>query len=416
MSDFNPLVAVFTFSTYLYYNKSPKALSKTGEVSLYLRVYIGSKGSRETEDFPLKLKWPVNKIDLEASKLKSRKPKDEDVNDYNLIILSERAKHNEIAKRYRLHDTNLNMSSFKRDLKLFDYKKSLITYMDKRRKERLKTKDIEWQTYKNHGSTIKAIMEYEEFVRFDQLNKNWMNAFKNHLIGKALAPGTVWTRIRDLKGYLALANEEKIVHVDESAVNFSNPEPATVTTYLNREEIKRLMNLLNPDKVTDTEYVVLRAFLFTCFTSLRISDVYKAGNKMLVSHSHLTFTAKKNQRRAPKRVNIPLIPIARALVDESLHTFFELPTEQEYNRTLKDLAAKANIKKRLTSHVGRHTFGYLYMTTVGNLYSLKEIMGHSKIETTERYAHLDDEYQMQQALKMQEGFEDVAQRPLLRVM
>jgi len=84
--------------------------------------------------------------------------------------------------------------------------------------------------------------------------------------------------------------------------------------------------------------------------------------------------------------------MAKNFVQNMLGIYFDLPSEQEYNRTLKDIARVAEINKKLSSHVGRHTFGYLYMTTIGNLKGLQEILGHSKIETTERYAHLDDEY------------------------
>jgi site-specific recombinase XerD len=99
--------------------------------------------------------------------------------------------------------------------------------------------------------------------------------------------------------------------------------------------------------------------------------------------------------------------MAKQFIDEALNQFFTLPTTQEYNRTLKDLANMADIKKKIHSHVGRHTFGYLFMTTVGDIYALKNIMGHSKIATTERYAHIDEEYELEQTLKIQEGFKFV---------
>lgn len=407
---------MFSFNTYLWYNKSKKALSKNGEVSLYLRVYIGSTGLSETKQFPLKLRWPVDRIDLESSRILPRHRKDEDVNDYNIIILNERAKHNEIAKIHRLSGSKLNMTIFVRDLKLFDYRTALITYMDKKRKDLLKAKEIEWGTYKNVGSTIKTITDYQQFVRFDEVNTKWMQKFKAWMLGSGLKHSTVWTKMKDLKRYLNLAREEKLIYVDPDAITFPNPEPVMPTVYLNRNEIKALMHIFDRDLLDETQYNVLRAFLFICFTSLRIGDIYKAGNGMLISPGMLTFVAGKNKNKKPKRINIPLVPLAQNLIDDTLSKFFELPTEQEFNRTLKDLAKMVGINKKLSAHVGRHTFGYLYMTTIGNLYGLKEILGHSKIETTQRYAHLDDEYQMEQAILMQKGFEDVAQYPKLRTI
>lgn len=414
MSNSNEPIVMFTFSTYLWYNKDPKAISKKGEVSLYIRVYIGTKGKREVSQFKLNLKWPAHLVDTEASKLLPRKPKDPDVNDYNIIIMMQRARYNEIAKIYRLSEKFPTMENFTRDLKMYDYRHSVVTYIDNRRTERSRAGEIDYGTWKNTGSTIHTLLQYDPGVRFEHIDYQWMVKFKNWMRKSGLAPGTVWTKIKDLKAYLRIANQEKTISVDQDAMKFPNSPPAAVTVYLNREEIKSLIMLMDDQYLTPTELVVLKAFLFTCFTSLRISDLYTAGNQMLVSKDMLTFVAKKNKNKRPKRIQIPLIPLAKNLIDESLNSFFKLPTEQEYNRTLKDLAHKAGINKKLSSHVGRHTFGYLYMTTVGNLFALQSILGHSQISTTERYAHLDEEYQMEQALQMQKGFESIAQNMKLR--
>src|SRR5699024_4245603 len=120
---------------------------------------------------------------------------------------------------------------------------------------------------------------------------------------------TVWTKMKDLKRYLNLASEEKLIYVDPDAITFPNPEPQMSTVYLNRNEIKALMHIFDPDLLDQTQYNVLRAFLFICFTSLRIGDIYKAGNGMLISPGMLTFVAGKNKNKKPKRINIPLVPL-----------------------------------------------------------------------------------------------------------
>lgn len=46
----------------------------------------------------------------------------------------------------------------------------------------------------------------------------------------------------------------------------------------------------------------------------------------------------------------------------------------------------------LRIHDARHTYASLFMMNGGNLYELKEVLGHSSVKTTERYAHLSSQH------------------------
>lgn len=407
---------MFSFRCVLNYDAG-RISSKTGLVSLRLYVYISSESGRKHDFFPLKLRWPAKYVDLDRGRLIQRFPKDPDVQDYNMIIDGVIADYNEVAKKYRLANRNLTMDLFRRELKIGDSKKSLLAYMKLRRDELYRKKEISLQTWKNVGGTINEIALYQEDVTFAEINSEWMSGFVRHLKTKTihsgekekkLSTGTIWARIKDLKAYLALAEKEVDIWVDKEAVLYPNPKQETYPIFLNREELRRLMLLLDHMLLTTTQHNVLRAFLFTCFTGLRISDVYRAEASWRISENVLLFTQRKNMDRRPTTVRIPLIPLARSFVNDVLSSFFDLPTVQEYNRTLKELAAMAEISKKLTSHSGRHTFGYLFMTTVGNLYALKKILGHKKISTTEKYAHLDEEHEFEMVNQITQGFEDLA--------
>jgi integrase len=401
---------MFTFSSKLWYNK--QYIPVSGEVSLYIQVYIGSTGSRETDEIKLHIKWPVDKVDLEGSKLLPRFKSDPDVNDFNMMIMDDRGQYNEIAKNYRLARKRLTLAAFHRETGLKNVRTSLIAYMEHTRKYLLKKRLIEEQTYKNVGSTIYTIKRYQPTVRFDEIDTKWIATFKawmrkdKDLGGEGLRVSTTWTKIKDLKHYLNMADDEVTISVDKDAIEFPNSKPEEETIFLDRDELRRLMMIYDERLLTGVQFNVLKAFLFTCFTSLRISDVYRAGKNWMVTKNMLTFTMYKGHKRKPKIVHVPLVPMAKFYIDDSLKTFFTLPSKVEYNRTLKELAAKAEIKKNLTAHVARHTYGYLFMTTVGNLFALQKVMGHSKIETTARYAHLDREYMVKKTLEIQEGFED----------
>lgn len=81
---------------------------------------------------------------------------------------------------------------------------------------------------------------------------------------------------------------------------------------------------------------------------------------------------------------------------------FDCPADQTVNYRLKEIAAIAGIKKHLTTHVGRHTFGFLYLLMGGKVEELQEIMGHSKIETTMIYTHTDHDRKMAGVRKFDE--------------
>lgn len=398
---------MFAFSSRLWYNK--QRISKTtNEASLYLQVVIDSKH----KPFELKLKWPVDKIDVSKNKLFSRFKEDPDVADYNLIIKCALAQHTEIQRIYRLRNEYLTLDKFTREMKTFDGRECFITYFRNEADRRFEKKEIELKTHQNHKAVLRLVMQFDELSLFKNIDKAWLGRFRNFLSNatygkdnKPYKPGTIWDRVKTTLAYLALAKEEKMIYVNEEVFKFINPKPEEETSYLSRDEVRRLM-LLTDHYLTERELRILKAFLFACFTGLRISDLYLVGAKWEIQENFLDFIPQKNKKKG-RKIRIPLIPIARSFVKSHGLTFFDLPNQVQFNESLKIIADKALISKVLTAHVARHTFGYLYMTTIGDIYGLQKILGHKKIDTTQRYAHIDDDYKYDTAAKIQEGFGDL---------
>jgi len=239
-------------------------------------------------------------------------------------------------------------------------------------------------------------------VKFMYEFRAWLKKKKKNG-GETIGHNTVWTRMKDLKSFFRVANEEVQVYVPNDVIDFPNPYQESESTYLNKNEIIRLIQQLDADVLNPTQYNVLKAFLFCCFSGIRISDLYNSKYSWMYSENFMKFTMQKISERKPKTITIPLIPIAKIFIEGTGGSLFELPTMQEYNRSLKDLAGFARIDKVITSHVARHTFGYLIMKYVGDIYLLKKLLDHSKIATTEKYAHVDDEVNYEKALQIQGG-------------
>lgn len=400
-------------------------IQKNGMSALYIESYIAVKGKKaDRKQFNIDLEWPHNKIDFGKNELRQRYKNDEDVNDYNMIIRDQISRINEIAKRFRLQNRMLTNEMIERELLYYDASRSLVAFMRLCRKERYQSKDIVKRTYMNHLSTINSIIDFRPLTEFSQIDKKWFADYRNYLkseikqdgkvVKKSISDNTVWTRIKDIKAYLTIASEQHGVYVQEfGPKEVKNPYHKKEAVYLRKEEVIRLINKLDEGVLGSQDYQVLKAFLFCCFTGFRISDLYNSTYQWMVSDNFLQFLMVKNSENKPKTITIPLIPIAKKFISNNKGKFFDLPTEQEYNRTLKVLMKLCQINKKVSSHAARHTFGHLFMKFGGNILALMKILGHTKIETTMTYAHLDDDDNLDLALKVNDEFCDI---PKLKVI
>jgi site-specific recombinase XerD len=75
-------------------------------------------------------------------------------------------------------------------------------------------------------------------------------------------------------------------------------------------------------------------------------------------------------------------------------------SSRDVQRMLEEAGRRAGIRKRVTPHILRHTFATRFLRKGGDIATLAEILGHSKIQTTTRYLHPDRE-------RMQEMVEEL---------
>jgi integrase/recombinase XerD len=93
-----------------------------------------------------------------------------------------------------------------------------------------------------------------------------------------------------------------------------------------------------------------------------------------------TVKALKDYLDARKAVSGPLF----------LSTHRQRINERNVQRMIKKYAKKANITKKVTPHVLRHTFATTLLKQGADIRIIQQLLGHASVATTQIYTHLDD--------------------------
>jgi site-specific recombinase XerD len=177
--------------------------------------------------------------------------------------------------------------------------------------------------------------------------------------------------------------------LDYSYTNFATAFREGDREALDRDELATLKTMLHSDLLNDLEKECLRKFLFSCYTGIRISDSDLLTSSM-IKEGAIKMKMKKGERFG-KEVKVPLPKYARELIEGRKGLIFHPYADKTVNAALKVIAAHAGITKNLSFHVSRDTFGTLFIELGGDIASLQELMGHSKIQTTMIYVKMSEQ-------------------------
>lgn len=184
------------------------------------------------------------------------------------------------------------------------------------------------------------------------------------LLGRALKFGLIQTNPYDrMKGEIKRGDVETV-------------------EFLTSEELKRIEGL------TLKEGSMLAAardmFVFQSYTGMAYADMQEFSiEKCRLDGDRYVIAAKRVKTGVTYYVQ--LLPQALAVVERYGGSLPKVSV-QVYNRNLKKIAEATGITKRLTSHVGRHTFATWVLHEGVALERVSKMLGHARITQTQRYA------------------------------
>ena len=190
-----------------------------------------------------------------------------------------------------------------------------------------------------------------------------------------------------MRAVLREAYAEGYLNVDvvKSVKGFSQGE--SKREYLTHSELQALSE-------TTCKYPILKkAFIFSCLTGLRWSDINKlkwSEVRYEEEFYRIIFRQKKTEGLEYLYISLQ----ARELLGEEGHTndkvFKGLKYGAHFNAEILKWCMRTGISKHITFHSARHTNAVLLLENGADIYTVSKRLGHKEIRTTQIYAKIID--------------------------
>lgn len=349
-----------------------------GNISLYLDIYIGGKR-----------KYEFLKLYLIPEKTREDKEKNRQTMQLANSIKSKR------IVEYQNGEFGFK-SAYKPDTLFFDYYKAMCEKRHGNPESR--------GNWGNWFSCLHHLKKYEknEKITFEDITPEWVQGFHDYLDNEACA----WThdyrkKLKDkplarnsklsyfnkLRACLNQAFEDRIIPINpcRGIDNFKAEEGTRM--YLTIDEVRKLAQ-------TDCEYPRIKdAFLFSCLTGLRRSDVLRLTWGDIHRQGEFTRIIFR-QKKTDGQEYLDITPQAADLMGEPKdpkdHIFEDIHSPSCTNKAIQEWVYEAGIRKKISFHCARHTFATMMLDLGTDIYTVSKLLGHRELSTTQIYVKVLD--------------------------
>ena len=233
----------------------------------------------------------------------------------------------------------------------------------------------------------------DESLTFEQVTVEWTEGLRRYFdsqaktkSGNLISSGTASTYFNKVRAVINEAFTKEIISKNPLKQVKGITVIPSERVYLGLDELRVLVK-------TDCRYDILKnAFLFSCLTGLRWSDINKLEwSEISEFNGNMRITF--NQKKTSNLQYLELSPQAYSLLngfEQKGRVFQSLKYSAYMNVELLRWAMAAGITKHVTFHTGRHTFAVSLITQGVDIYTLSKLMGHSEVKTTQVYADIID--------------------------
>ncbi len=384
----------FHFTVYLN-----KARKNDKGLPCYFKIYVDGARTEVKTPYRILLKhW-----DNSNNKVKTQAPNSQIINNFLETKLSEL---NRIAIESTISNEIITTKQLKNKFLGIDevelYKPKTICdafdYHNRKMEEKVNAGQINRKTLLRYKSSKQKVIDFMKFEyqiedkQLEGMRLAFISEFEHYLLTEdGLQQNTAHKVVKVVKKIMNQAVTLDWIPsnpFNQFKCSYRSPDRVVLTqTEINLIRDKKIL-IPRLDEVRDV-------FLFQCYTGFAYSDLYQFNrNAVSIGIDGELWLTTFRQKTGTKE-NVPLLPIALEIIEkyrshkECLIKDQLIPVNSNYryNAYLQELADICGIKKKITTHIARHTFATTVTLSNGvPIETVSKLLGHTRLATTQIYA------------------------------
>ena len=255
-------------------------------------------------------------------------------------------------------------------------------------------------------STLSSIDTFLSFVRasgksrLDEIIREDLFAFIEHEQDRGMKPLTVHTRLRILKSFIRFLADRGVVRSDILSRKLTVKVPDSLPRAMDPQDVRRLLSVIDSTRDRAMTLMLLRSGMrIGELLNLMVREVNLRERKVEIYEAEKTRIGRvvylSEDARAALQAWLKERDPKKALV-----FYGQGRSSMSYNNArmrFRKYLAKAGLSQRgYTLHCLRHTCASELLNAGMPLECLQQLLGHSSIEMTRRYARLTDKTREQE--------------------
>lgn len=348
-------------------------IRKDGKSIVYLRINSEGKEIRHPLDLYVDRKFWNPTIQRMTGK-------SEETVRINLILENIAARLSDIKTDYHLKRQPLSGEKLLQEFRYNIPKVDFLAFFEREMKE--ESKCLVATTINRHKKVLRKLRLFQPDTLFSDIDIKYINNYKGWCRNRGNKETTISGNVAVIKKYIRIAIK-KGIHTSITSEEIKVKRVGGMRENLNFGEVRKLTDFYEKEDLSEIRKHALGLFLFSCWTGLRVSDLKKltvsdTANEYLLIEMH----------KGNKPVRIPINGPARKLANQINWNLKY--SEQKMRDELYIVRGLCNIKKKVSFHIGRHTFATNYYRKTKDLLMLQQLLGHSNVRETMIYTHIVD--------------------------